>query len=74
MLLLIKKHYFIHCCCLFLKSSKPFSVSLSSNPNLFADNTSLFLVVHNLNQSGINLNDDLEKKQLGFPTENEFQP
>ena len=26
----IKKHYFIHLCCLFLKSSKAFSVSLES--------------------------------------------
>ena len=30
-LLLIKKHYFIHFCCLFLKSSKAFSVSLKWN-------------------------------------------
>ena len=37
------------------------SDNLSSNPKLFADNTSLFSVVHNINQSGINLNDDLEK-------------
>ena len=29
-LLHIKRHYFIHFCCLFLKSSKAFSVSLSS--------------------------------------------
>ena len=29
MFLRIKKHYFIHFCCLFLKSSKAFSVSLS---------------------------------------------
>ena len=35
--------------------------NLSSNPKLFADDTSLFSVVHDINQSRINLNDDLEK-------------
>ena len=35
--------------------------NLSSNPKLFADDTSFFSVVHNINQFGINLNDDLEK-------------
>ena len=35
--------------------------NLSSNPKLFADDTSLFSAVHDKNQSGINLNDDLEK-------------
>ena len=29
--------------------------------NSIADDTSLFLVVHDINQSGINLNDDLQK-------------
>ena len=37
------------------------SSNLSSNPKLFADDTTLFSVVHDVNQSGINLNDDLEK-------------
>ena len=37
------------------------SHNLSSNHNLFADETSLFPVMHDINQSGINLNDDLEK-------------
>ena len=37
------------------------SDNLSSNHKLFADDTSLFSVVHDINQSGINLNDDLEK-------------
>ena len=33
----------------------------NSNPKLFADDTSLFFVVHDINQSGIKLNDDLGK-------------
>ena len=37
------------------------SNNLSLNPKLFAHDTSLFWVVHNINQSGINLSDDLEK-------------
>ena len=37
------------------------SDNLSSNPKLFADDTSFFSVVHDINQSGITLNDDLEK-------------
>ena len=35
--------------------------NLSSNPKLFADDTSLFSVGHDIKQSGINFNDDLEK-------------
>ena len=35
---------------------------LSSNPKLFADDTSLFSVMRYLNQSGINLIVDLKKK------------
>ena len=35
--------------------------NLSSNPKLFADETSLFLVVHDINQSEINLKDDSQK-------------
>ena len=35
--------------------------NLSSNPKLFVDDISLFSVEHDINQSGINLNDDLEK-------------
>ena len=31
------------------------SGNLSSNPKLFAGNTSLFLTVHDINQSGLNL-------------------
>ena len=37
------------------------SDNLSSNPKLFVDDTSLFLAVYDINQSGINLNDNLEK-------------
>ena len=46
---------------LFLIYIKDLSDNLSSNPKLFADDTSLFSAVHDINQSGINLNDDLEK-------------
>ena len=37
------------------------SKNLSSNSKLFADGTSLFSVVHNLNASSNNLNEDLKK-------------
>ena len=40
---------------LFLIYIKDFSNNLSSNPKLFADDTSLLSVVHDINQSGINL-------------------
>ena len=46
---------------LFLIYISNLSDNLSSNPKLFADDNSLFLVVHDVNQSGVNLNDDLEK-------------
>ena len=46
---------------LFLICINDSSNNLSSNPKLFADDTSLFWVVHDINQSWINLNDDLEK-------------
>ena len=38
-LLHIKKHYFIHFCCLLLKSSKAFSVSLTWPANDITDST-----------------------------------
>ena len=48
---------------------------LSSNPKLFSDYTSLFLVVHDINQSGINLNDDLEKvSNWAFQWKMSFDP
>ena len=37
------------------------SDNLSLNTKLFADDASLSWVVHDINQSGIDLNDDLEK-------------
>ena len=37
------------------------SYNLTSNANLFDDNTSLFSVVHNVNTSANELNDDLKK-------------
>ena len=41
---------------------------------LFADDTSLFSVVHDINTSTIELNNDLEKNQwLGLSIENDFQ-
>ena len=46
---------------LFLIYISNLSDNLRSNPKPFADYNSLFLVVHDVNQSGINLNDDLEK-------------
>ena len=43
-----------------------------SNAKLFADDTSLFSVVHNLDSSTTELNNDLsQNKQLGVPMENE---
>ena len=36
---------------------------LSSNAKLFADDTSLFSVVHDINRSAIELNSDLKKNQ-----------
>ena len=51
---------------LFLIYINDLSDNLSSNAKLFADDTSLFLVVHDMNQSEINLNDDLGKKATGL--------
>ena len=51
---------------LFLIYINNLSDNLSSNAKLFADDTSLFLVVHDMNQSEINLNDDLGKKATGL--------
>ena len=51
------------------------SDNLSSNHNLFADETSLFSVMHDINQSGINLNDDLEKiSNWAFQRKMSFNP
>ena len=51
---------------LFLIYINHLSNNLSSNPKPFADETSIFSAVHNINQSGINLNDDLKKKTTRF--------
>ena len=47
---------------LFLIYVNNLSNNSSSNPKLFADDTLLFLDVHDINQSGFNLNDELENK------------
>ena len=38
---------------------------LSSNAKLFADDTSLFSVVHDINESPFELNGDLKKLMIG---------
>ena len=54
---------------------KDLSQNLSSNPKLFADDTSLFSVAHDTNQSKINLNDDLEKiSNWAFQWKMSFNP
>ena len=48
---------------------------LSSNTKLSADETSLFSVMHYITQSGINLNDDLEKiNNSAFQWKMSFNP
>ena len=60
---------------LFLIYINDLSDNLSLNPKLFADDTSLFSVVHDINQSGINLNDDLEKiSNWSFQWKMSFNP
>ena len=46
---------------LFLIYINDLSDNLTSNAKLFADDTSLFSVVHDVNTSAKNLNDDLKK-------------
>ena len=46
---------------LFLIYIRDLSEGLSSNAKLFADNTSLFFVIHNSNTSALELNSDLAK-------------
>ena len=45
----------------FLVSINDLSNGLKSNPKLFADDTSLFSVIHDVNSSQIDLNEDLDK-------------
>ena len=60
---------------LFLIYINDLTDSLRSNPKLFDDDTSLFSVVHDINQSGINLNDDLEKvSNWAFQWKMSFNP
>ena len=46
---------------LFLVYISDLSNGLKSNPKLFADDTSLFSVIHDVNSSQIDLNEDLDK-------------
>ena len=46
---------------LFLVYINDLSNGLKSNPKLFADDTSLFSVIHDVNSSQIDLNEDLDK-------------
>ena len=46
---------------LFLIYINDLAENLSPNPKLFADDTSLFFVVRDLNTSAIEINDDLKK-------------
>ena len=46
---------------LFLVYINDLSNGLKSNPKLFTDDTSLFSVIHDVNSSQIDLNEDLDK-------------
>ena len=51
------------------------SDNLISNPELFADDTSLFLLVQDITLSAKNLNDDLKKiNKWAFQREMSFNP
>ena len=61
--------------CLFLIYINDLFDNLSSNPKRFADDTLLFSVVHDVYQSGINVNDDLEKiNSWAFQWKMSFNP
>ena len=53
----------------FLTYINDLSCNLSSNANLFDDDTSLFSVVHNVNTSEKELNDDLKNLTIGLSNE-----
>ena len=55
---------------LFLNNINDLSSNLSSNVRLFADGTSLFSVIHDINPCAGELNEDLKK--MGFSMENDF--
>ena len=60
---------------LFLIYINDLSENLASNPKLFADNTSLFSVVKNVDASNINLNNDLKKiSKWAFQWKMNFNP
>ena len=49
--------------------------NISGDHKLVADNTSHFSIVHDINQSGINLNDELEKiSSWAFQWKMSFNP
>ena len=49
--------------------------NLASNPKLFADDSSLFSVVKNVDASNIDPNNDLKKiGELAFPSKMNFNP
>ena len=50
---------------LFLGYINDLSNGLKSNPKLFADDTSLFSVIHDVNSSQIDLNENLDKTTIG---------
>ena len=49
---------------LFLGYINDLSNGLKSNPKLFADDTSLFSVIHDVNSSQIDLNENLDKTTI----------
>ena len=58
---------------LFLIYIKDLSENLSSNVKLFAEDTSLFSVIHDIDVSAGQLNEDLKKNQrMGFSMKNDF--
>ena len=60
---------------LFLIYINNLSENLSSNPKLFADDTSTFAVVKNVDASNINLNNDLKKiRKWAFQWKMSFNP
>ena len=60
---------------LFLIYINDLSDNLTSNAKLFADDTSLFSVVHNVNTSAKELNDDLkEVNKWAFQWKTSFNP
>ena len=66
---------FIHDPLLFLIYVNNLSEGLSSNAKLFADNMSLFSVIHDSNTSALEPNSDLAKiNRWAFQRKNEFQP